>query len=169
MISGLDVLVALKLAANRDQKLRQMDIAHSIGVSQSSVHESLKRLYSHRLFSRSRQTANVLTLHEFLAYGARYLFSTGQTDRTAIGMPTAWAAAPLDDIIAYAGEPPVWPSKLDQVAGFVAAPIYPTVPFAASQDPALYELLALIDGLRFGRAREINYSREMLKARLIGA
>ena len=41
-------------------------------------------------------------------------------------------------------------------------PLHPSVPFAAMQDGKLYELLALFDALRVGKARERNMATERL-------
>jgi hypothetical protein len=44
--------------------------------------------------------------------------------------------------------------------------LYRTVPFAASRDRALYELLAIADALRDGRARERTIAEKELRERL---
>jgi len=43
-------------------------------------------------------------------------------------------------------------------------PLHPCVPFAAMQDARLYELLALFDALRVGKARERGMALERLQA-----
>ena len=45
-------------------------------------------------------------------------------------------------------------------------PLYKSVPHAALRDPALYELLALVDAIRDGRAREGNLAERDLVHRL---
>jgi hypothetical protein len=40
------------------------------------------------------------------------------------------------------------------------------VPGAARRDPALYDLLALVDALRFGRARERSLAEKEIAHRL---
>jgi len=45
-------------------------------------------------------------------------------------------------------------------------PLYKNVPYAALRDPALYELLALVDAIRDGRARERNLAERDLVRRL---
>ncbi len=52
--------------------------------------------------------------------------------------------------------------------GYAFAPLYRTVPEAALRDPALYELLALVDAIRDGRARERNLAQKALEKRLGG-
>jgi hypothetical protein len=45
-------------------------------------------------------------------------------------------------------------------------PLYRTVPEAVAGDSELYELLALIDAIRVGRAREIKIAHDELSRRL---
>jgi hypothetical protein len=49
----------------------------------------------------------------------------------------------------------VWPDADGDVRGVTLDPLHKTVPKAARKDPVLlHELLALVDALRDGRARE---------------
>ncbi|MEG4446282.1 hypothetical protein QUB47_34895, partial [Microcoleus sp. AT9_B5] len=48
----------------------------------------------------------------------------------------------------------VWPDPQGVVRGQAIAPLYRSVPQAASNDPELYALLSLIDAIRVGRVRE---------------
>lgn len=47
-----------------------------------------------------------------------------------------------------------WPHKAGTVRGAAFYPLYPTVPDAALANPALYELLGLVDAIRGGSLRE---------------
>jgi hypothetical protein len=60
----------------------------------------------------------------------------------------------------------VWPSADGAVRGLTLEPLHKAAPKAARQDPVLYELLALIDALRDGRARELQLEERELTARL---
>lgn len=62
-------------------------------------------------------------------------------------MSTAYAAPPLSDQIADNGDlPPVWPDPDGgEVRGATLEPLHKVAPKAARKDPALHELLALID------------------------
>lgn len=53
------------------------------------------------------------------------------------------------------------------VRGQSVLPLYYTVPQAIDVDKQLYEMLALIDALRVGRAREKNLALEMLRMRIL--
>jgi hypothetical protein len=76
-------------------------------------------------------------------------------------MPTASAAPPLSKKISQADLPPVWVDPEGTVKGFSFEPLYSSVPSAVKSDPALCEILALVDALRMGRARELKLAEEL--------
>jgi hypothetical protein len=61
---------------------------------------------------------------------------------------------------------PVWPDSDGTRQGAAVEPLYRSVPIAAKNDPALYDLLALVDALRIGRARERKFAEQELERRL---
>jgi hypothetical protein len=61
----------------------------------------------------------------------------------------------------------VWPDKDSKVKGYSFAPLYKTVPKAARQDQKLYELLALVDAFRDGRAKERTIAEKELTERIL--
>jgi hypothetical protein len=105
-------------------------------------------------------------LREFLIHGAKYAFPAirGEISR---GIPTSYAAPPLKDLIVEASEPPpVWPHPKGSMRGASLEPLFPSAPGAALRDSALYEVLALFDALRTGRARERQMAARLLEERL---
>lgn len=64
--------------------------------------------------------------------------------------------------------PPVWPYSEGNVRGYAFSPLYSSVPKAAAVDIALYEMLALVDAIRDGRAREAGMAATEIQARLCG-
>ena len=83
------------------------------------------------------------------------------------GNATSYAAEPLKSKIAFSGDlPPVWPCRDGETRGVSLEPRYKSVPFAALRDPALYQLLALVDAIRDGRARERKLAERDLVHRL---
>ena len=144
------------------------ELAALTGLAVSAVHASLKRAAASRLVMFQERKPLVLkpALLEFLVHGARYAFPPVQGGLTR-GVPTAYAAAPLNQSIAPSADPPpVWPHARGSVRGLALVPLYPSVPEAALKDAALYEALALLDALRMGQARERNAAHDLLKARL---
>lgn len=108
-------------------------------------------------------------LKEFLIHGVRYAYPPERGELTR-GMPTGYAAPPLSKVIVQPNEPPpVWPYAEGAVRGYAFSPLYSTVPVAAERDPKLYELLALVDAMRDGRARERNLAAKEIESRLAGS
>ena len=60
----------------------------------------------------------------------------------------------------------VWPSDKGRARGQAIEPLYPKAPLAAEKDAELYELLALVDAIRAGRAREQALAGRELETRL---
>ncbi len=109
---------------------------------------------------------NVTGVLEFLVHGLKYVFPAKRGEMTR-GVPTSYAAPPLNAHIARGTEPiPVWPFPEGTERGVSFEPLYRSVPAAAMRDPALYELLAIADALREGRARERKVAEEQLRERL---
>jgi hypothetical protein len=81
------------------------------------------------------------------------------------GVATAHSASPLNNII-ESEEAYVWPYGKGELRGQSIEPLHPNVPEACLRDENFYELMALCDVLRVGRAREKNIAVEELKNRL---
>ena len=164
-----DVVVLLKLVALGDQPWTFQRLAVELSISQSEVHAAVNRAVAARLMSdASSSSGRPLRpqLLEFLVHGVKYSFPP-QRGALTRGLPTGYAAPPLNSQIAGSSEPPpVWPYGEGNARGYALAPLYRTVPEAALRDPALYELLALVDAIREGRARERNLAEKALEKRL---
>lgn len=159
-------MVAMKLLSYSRQRPPISVIASQLEMSPSEVHGAMKRLQSSRLLHgpQLKNKPNISALEEFLLHGLKYAFPAehGQPTR---GLPTSYAAPPLKTEIRATEEmPPVWPWHEGKVRGIAFAPLYKTAPAASLQDPLLYELLALLDAIRDGRARERKIAeRELIK------
>lgn len=105
-------------------------------------------------------------LKEFLIHGLKYVFPAERGGPTR-GIPTAEAAAPLAQHLHLDFSlPPVWPHAEGPFRGIAFSPLYKNVPKAALLDSKLYELLALVDAIREGRAREREIAIRELTARI---
>ena len=102
-------------------------------------------------------------LAEFALHGAKYTFVADKMPST-IGVPTSHSAPAFAGVFAPGSEDFVWPHPNGTVRGVGVEPLHPSVPFAAMQDAKLYEMLALFDALRVGRARERGMALERLQA-----
>ena len=141
-------------------------LAADLSLSPSQVHLSLKRLERLRLIEAPSGRPILRAVEEFLLHGVKYVFPARRGEATR-GVPTAYAAPPLKGQIVDSGDlPPVWPDPEGAVRGITLEPLHKTVPKAARKDPVLYELLALVDALRDGRAREWQVATRELSAQL---
>lgn len=160
-----DLLVLLTLLS-RGEDMTYPELAERTGLAVSAVHASLKRAAAARLllFQDRRPMLLRPQFKEFLLTGAKYAFPPlfGSLSR---GVPTGYAAPPLNAIIAPSADPPpVWPSAKGAARGLSLIPLYPTVPDAALRDEKLYAMLSLFDAIRAGQARERNAAQELLSA-----
>jgi hypothetical protein len=160
-----DAVVLLKLAIV-ENGWTYPSLAESLGMSSSEVHAAVARAKVAGLYDEHHRSPNRKALIEFLVHGLRYVFPAERGALTR-GVPTAHAAPPLNAKIMADGEPPpVWPDAEGTVRGEELRPLYRSVPGAARRDPGLYELLALVDAIRGGRARERKIAVAELEARL---
>jgi hypothetical protein len=165
-----DVVLALKLASSRAADWTQPAVARALHMSAAEVNHGLKRLVACHLYNPHERRVVREALREFLVSGLRYVFPT-QLGLFGEGMPTAFSVGPLagklrlddDDRVVWAGSSAAGAAL---VRGRVIAPLYPSVPLAAAEDPALHEYLALADTLRIGRARERALAKEEISRRL---
>lgn len=159
-----DVLVLLKIISENAPIWNQKNMAEALGLSQSEISESVARSKYAGLLDHKGKSVMRLALIEFLQYGLRYVFPQ-KPGPVVRGVPTAHSAPPLKNQI-ISSENYVWPYGKGTVRGHSIVPLYPSVPEAAMKDEQLHELLALVDALRVGRAREKNLAVKELKKRL---
>jgi hypothetical protein len=161
-----DVVVLAKLVSYGGGRPPIAQVAGALALSPSQVHASLKRLERSRLVDAQTGRPLLRAVEEFLIHGVKYAFPAQRGEATR-GMPTAHAAPPLSDTIADNGDlPPVWPDSEGDVRGVTFEPLHKAAPKGSRRDPVLYELLALVDALRDGRARERQLAEKELSARL---
>ncbi len=160
-----DIVILLKIAAKGDTPWLMKHLASELKISPSEVSESINRSMLAGLLAEDKQSLMKNALLEFLRHGLRYIFPQ-QPGGMVRGMATAHSAPPLSTLIQSA-EPYVWIWGQGSVRGFSIIPLHPSVPFACTQDKKLYELLALTDALRIGRAREQKLALEELQKRFL--
>jgi len=159
-----DIVILLKIAAKGKQKWLMKDLSQELIISASEVSESINRSVIAGLLGANKKRLMKLALLDFLEYGLRYVYPQ-RPGPLVRGLPTAHSAPPLNNDI-VSNEPYVWPYADGTVRGQAIDPLYPNVPKACLKDPAFYELMALCDSLRVGKAREKNLAIEILKKRI---
>ncbi len=179
-----DIMVVLKLVASDDASKRwtYADLSSDLFMSASQVFRSVKRAEMARLLiapsippagTKKEKMDRAVWLwpnrshvKEFLIHGVKYAFPAERGGPTR-GVPTAEAAPPL--VQQLSGDfslPPVWPYAAGMFRGIAFSPLHKNAPQAALRDEKLYELLALVDAIREGRAREREIAIRELTVRL---
>ena len=167
-LKAQDLYVLLALAAWGGKGATYPEFAAFASLSMSEVHGALKRVEQARLLAFEDKRPSIITpnFREFLFHGARYAFPAARGTMLA-GIPTAYAAPPLNALIAPSADPPpVWPHAEGSTRGIALIPLYPTAPAAALRNARLYENLALFDALRSGNARERSLAQKLLEERV---
>lgn len=160
-----DLYVVLQLAALRDEEPTTYSaLASRLHLSPSRTHAGVQRAIAAGLLDAERRV-RPRALLDFLFHGVRHAFFAHRGAITR-GMPTAHAAPPLVELISDEGPIPVWPDPEGAARGESIEPLHPSAPRAAREQPSLYELLALVDALRIGRARERKLAMEQLEQRI---
>jgi len=163
-----DICILLKIVALDGAPWSYSQLACELGMSASEVHAGVKRAADAGLMRLEQGwgAPDAQALEEFLVHGVRYAFAPTRGGLTR-GIPTSYAAPPLDRLLDPPDEPPpVWPHESGTVRGHELSPLYKSVPLAAYRDARLYELLALVDAIRGGSARERELAVLELRARL---
>lgn len=173
-----DVVLILKLIAAESAQWSFGKLGKELSMSTSHAFDSAMRAQNSRLLSITKAPPsppkargvlfepNRSNLKEFLIHGVKYSFPVERGGFTR-GLPTAEAAPPLREYFSESSAaPPVWPYAEGTVRGAAFSPLYDNVPEAATKDAKLYELVALVDAIREGRAREREIAIRELSARI---
>ena len=156
-----DIVVLLKKTTPQGRKMNNKQLSESLVISASEISESLERSRIAGLVSNDKANVNILAIQEFLIHGIRYVYPA-QMKGIVRGLPTASFATPMNGRINHTNEPIVWQYKYGHVRGQNIEPLYPTAIEASLNDEDLYALLAIVDSLRVGNAREREIASEEL-------
>lgn len=167
-IKPQDILVLLKVVALGGRQWKQSELADGLALSRAEVSNSLNRSAEVGFLDQEKRVPQKGALLEFIAHGIKYVFPAKPGPLTR-GIPTSHSAPPLaKKIVSDPGDAYVWPDAEGELRGQEIEPLYPSVPMAIKNDPILHELLALVDGIRVGRARERKIAVDELQRRLKG-
>ena len=161
-----DVVIALKLSLDGESKAYAQK-ASELGMSASEVHAAEARLVEAKLLSPDKHSVLRKPLMDFLVYGVPHAFAVAPKELTR-GVPTAWSAPVMSGEFKGNNElPPIWPDPVGTTQGLSVKPLYRNVPEVAQASRPFYDLLALVDALRIGRARERAFAEEKLRERIM--
>lgn len=186
-MKGQDIVILLKLVSlesddqgrgvrpgrNPDQEdpYSVRGLAAALGISKTEVNASIRRSVSSGLAIRDPHTdrpkPNRRNLYNFITYGLKFVYPAKPGAMTR-GLPTAFAAPPLNNLLISGGEYIyVWPYARGKAKGQSIDPLFRSVPDAVQKDGRLYEYLALVDAIRLGHQREAGLAAERLSEGLL--
>lgn len=160
-----DILILLKIVSYGNKPWLQVPMSKELVIGQSEMSKSLNRSKYAGLLDSSGRKVRRLALMDFIEYGLPYAFPQ-RPSSIVRGIPTSHSASPLKEQI-QSDEDFVWPYAKGNVKGQAIIPLYKSVPEAALNDPLLHEMLALVDAIRVGSAREKKIAVEELKKRVL--
>ncbi|GLI35003.1 hypothetical protein [Desulforhabdus amnigena] len=161
-----DIYVLMKLVALGESRWTYACLSESLFMSLSEVHAAIKHALTARLYDDLRRMPIKKALEEYLIHGVKYAYPPDRGGPTR-GMPTSYAAPPLNQMISFSDDlPPVWPDPEGSTRGIEFSPLHKSAPRAAAGDQKFYELLALVDAVRGGRARERDLAVREIQKRL---
>ncbi|RYZ90280.1 MAG: hypothetical protein EOP04_04380 [Proteobacteria bacterium] len=165
MLKPQDLIVAIAIFSEKEWT--QTSIAKSLNLPQGEVSKALSRLEEGGLYNPVFKRVQKDSLYDFLAHGVKYVFP-GKLGKSVQGIPAAWGVlGGISD-----SSPPVWeipseearPSSVQR--GRALNPIHKSALNLASVNAKARSLIAAIDSVRVGKAREMNLGRDILKKEL---
>ena len=157
-LKSQDIVLMMKLLT--EPSLSQMGLAKKLHLSQAEVSHGLKRLKNSHLLSIDGRVIKEAAI-ELLVHGVKY-FYPAQFSAPSLGIPTAHANPDFKFVKHKDVESYVWPYAEGKTKGIALIPIYPSLPYACSEDKVLYKMASLVEMIRAGRARERKIGEDEL-------
>jgi len=154
VLGPTDIYVLAGALANDGEGMTLRALAGTLHVDHTLVHRSLKRAEEAGLYASGPRAVNRANFEELIAHAGRFI-APARLGGLTRGVPAAWAAEPISDIVRQPAQepPPVWPDAHGGVRGQALEPLHPAAVQASQESPALARLLAIIDSLRAGDVR----------------
>lgn len=164
MLAGLDIVVLAALVPRAPGAWTQASLAQELGISQSQVHYALRRGEKAGLYSAQRTGLRAPAFLEFAEHAIKFFFPP-ELGAPTRGIYTAHSAPPLAREF-VGSDQYVWPYAEGGDVGLAMTPLHKSAPAAAVRNAGVHEVLALVDALRVGRARERARATLLLEERL---
>jgi hypothetical protein len=160
-----DVVMLLKMISLGEKKCSLIEMADYLYISAGEVSKAMDRNVVAGLVSSDKTRVNKLALRDFLIYGLKYVFPP-QLGSTTRGIATAHSASPVNKYITENGDNYVWKYYKGTKRGNSIVPLYDKITKFIEYQPELYEYLTIIDTLRIGKKREIDFAITELDKKL---
>lgn len=149
-----------------DPYLNQKDLASKLDISPAEISHGFKRLKVSGLVDSENKPVQE-ACEEFLVHGLKYIFPA-EVGVLAAGLPTAYSKPGFKFVKQSKDQIYVWADSNGIVKGTSIKPIHPSLPNACRHDEKLYELAALLEMIRIGRAREKKIAAEKIHEIIMG-
>jgi len=156
-----DIVILLKIICLGKNNWYSKDLASQLFLSPAEVSNALVRTSQSGLLDATKKHVRKQALLDFLIHGLPFLFFLIPRSITR-GVPTA-LSHPIFNGKIISDQNYVWPDADADSKGYAIEPLYPGVVKAVKLDNKLYQMLALIDVLRMGKAREKKIAIDELK------
>ncbi len=156
-----DIVILLKILSLEKEPWLAKDLASSLFLSGSEVSESLNRSGYAGLLDTQKKRVQKLNFQDFIIYGLKFVFPQHPGAQLR-GMPTGISHPRLRSKFPTETKL-IWPDPDGNEFGLSIEPFYEKQVKAAKADNKLYYQLCLIDMIRLGKPREVNFAREELK------
>lgn len=166
MVKGGDVYVLAGLVSHAGE-WSYRSLAERLHVPHTVVQRALVRVEGAGLYSPVRRAVHLPHFEEFGVHAIRFV-APARLGALVPGVPAAWAAAPMAELIRSSSDepPPVWPYAQGVVRGQAIEPLHRAAPEAVASWPELGETLSLLDSLRAGDGRVRGVAGEIFAERL---
>jgi hypothetical protein len=167
MLKPADIYVLAGLL-ERHGKWTYRQLAADLEVPHAVVQRAVARAGEAGLYSASRRFVHLPHFDEFASHALRFV-APARLGPIVPGVPAAWAAPPMSELIRTSGEepPPVWPTaRAGTVRGQALEPLHAAAVDATQDNPDLAQMLSLLDSLRAGDVRVRRVASEQLHHRL---
>lgn len=156
-----DVPILLKIITKGPNPWQNKDLATELFISASEISESLNRSFIAGLINVEKRKVHKLSLLEFIQYGLHFVFPA-VPGSIVNGIPTAHSHPFMQQYFS-SNMMYVWPYLAGDDRGQSIEPLYKDAARATMLDGRLYKMLALIDVIRVGKARETKVAIEELQ------
>jgi hypothetical protein len=162
-----DIVILLKILTLQHTEWQYRDLSSSLFLSASEIAESLNRSQLAGLIDDNRKKVYRQNLMEFIEHGLHYVFPQ-QPGTMVTGIATAHSH-PYYQSLFVSEVNYVWQDGDGHMRGLAIEPLYKGVVKAIKQDETLYKMLASIDIIRVGKARELKIAIKELQKSILHA
>lgn len=147
----------------------QRDLSEAIGISQSEISKSVKRLEKSRLIVSREKDISVVknNLIEWIIHGLKY-YSPLEFEGYGRGIGTGWNCVSIISDMVPPSPGWAWADSGGDIEAEFVKPFHASVPLAAMNDKWMYKVLSVIEVIRGGKPRELARAHQFIETHIKG-